>query len=175
MVLWDPESTQFQFYLRPFPRYWRTLIHFNVVLTDFHIDHISQGVWKTVRTTCWCIIVLHLGAEGQEKAHYYRTDSGQIFRTFSPQLENNNTLKCSSDSFAHTLRYVVNTENCQNYIVSVLPSWKLSGVVILANKARGPRAEGPKARGCISHYPFFKSDVLEFNSSSTSYFNKCIF
>ena len=26
--------------------------------------------------------------------------------------------------------------------VSVLPSWKLSGVEILANKARGPRAEG---------------------------------
>ena len=25
------------------------------------------------------------------------------------------------------------------------------------------------------HYPFFKSDVLDFNSSSTSHFNKCIF
>ena len=27
-------------------------------------------------------------------------------------LENNDTLKCSSGSFAHTLRYVVNVENC---------------------------------------------------------------
>ena len=93
-----------------------TLVHFNVVLTVLYIDHISQGVCKTVRTTFWCIIVLQSWGEGHEKAHNYGTDSGQIFRTFSPQLENNDTLKCSSDSFAHTLRYVVNVENCQNYI-----------------------------------------------------------
>ena len=31
-------------------------------------------------------------------------------------LENNDTSKCRSDSFAHTLRYVVNVKNCQNYI-----------------------------------------------------------
>ena len=116
VALWDPECTQFQCCLGPSPRDWRTLIHFNVVLTVFHIDHISQGVCKTVRTTFWCIIVLQSRGEGPEKAHNYGTDLGQIFRTFSPQLENNDTLKCSSDSFAHTLRYVVNVENCQNYI-----------------------------------------------------------
>ena len=38
-----------------------------------------------------------------------------LFRTFSPRLENNDTLKCTSDSFAHTLKYVVNVENCHNY------------------------------------------------------------
>ena len=37
-----------------------------------------------------------------------------LFRTFSPQLENIDTTKCGSDSFAHTQRYVVNVENCQN-------------------------------------------------------------
>ena len=111
--LWDPESTQFQCYSGPSPQDWRTLIHFNVVLTVFHID---QGVCKTVRTTFWCIIVLQSRGEGPEKAHNYGTDSRQIFRTFSPQLENSDTLKCSSDSFSHTLRYVVNVENCQNYI-----------------------------------------------------------
>ena len=37
VALWDPESTQFQCYLGPSPRNWRTLIHFNVVLTVFHI------------------------------------------------------------------------------------------------------------------------------------------
>ena len=57
-----------------------------------------------------------IAGEGHEKAHNYGTDSGQVFRTFSPQLENNDTLKCNSDSFAHTLRYVVHVENCQNYI-----------------------------------------------------------
>ena len=35
VALWDPESTQFQCYLRPSPRDWKTLIHFNVVLTVF--------------------------------------------------------------------------------------------------------------------------------------------
>ena len=92
------------------------MIHFKAVLTVFHIDHISQGVFKTVKTTFQCIIVLQLREEGPEKAHNYGTDLGQIFRTFSPQLENNDTFKCSSDSFAHTLRYVVNMETCQNYI-----------------------------------------------------------
>ena len=73
------------------------MIHFNVV------DHTSQGVCKTVRTTFKFIIVLLLRGEGPEKAHNYGTD-----------LENNNTFKSSSDSFAHTLRYVVNVENFQN-------------------------------------------------------------
>ena len=108
VALWDPESTQFQCYLGPSPRDGRTLVHFNVVLTFFHIYPIYQGVCKTVSTTFWCNIVLQSQGEGHEKAHTYGTDSGQIFRTFSPQLENNNTLKCSSYSFAHTLRYVVN-------------------------------------------------------------------
>ena len=91
-------------------------MHFNVILTVFHIDHISQNVCKTVRTTFQCIIILQLQGEGPEKAHNYGTDLGQIFRTFSPRLENNDTLKCSYDSFAHTLRYLVIGENCQNYI-----------------------------------------------------------
>ena len=80
-----------------------------------HLPHYS-GVCKTPRTTFWYIIILQSRGEGHEKAYNYGTDSEQIFRTFSPQLENNDTLKCSSDSFAHTLRYVVNVENCQNYI-----------------------------------------------------------
>ena len=111
-----PESTQFQCFLGPSPRDWRTLIHFIVVLTVFHIIHKCQGVCKTVRTTFWCIIVLQSLGEGPEKALNYGTDSGQIFRTFSLQLENNDTLKCSYDSFAHTLIYVVNVENCQDCI-----------------------------------------------------------
>ena len=48
------------------PPNWRTLIQFNVVLTVFHIDHISQGVFKTVRTTFQYIIVLQLLGEGRE-------------------------------------------------------------------------------------------------------------
>ena len=64
-------------------------------------DFISQGVCKTVKTTLLFIIVLQSRREGHVKAHNYGTDSGQIFRTFSPQLENNHSLKCNSDSFIH--------------------------------------------------------------------------
>ena len=79
------------------------MIHVNVVLTVFHIDDISQSVFKTVRTTFQCIIVLQSRGDGPEKAHSYGTDLGHIFRTFSTRLEINDTLKCSSDSFAPTM------------------------------------------------------------------------
>ena len=62
----DPEFSKFQCYLGPSPRDWRTLIHFNVVPTVFHIDHKSQGMCQTVRTTFQCIVVLQLRVEGPE-------------------------------------------------------------------------------------------------------------
>ena len=39
-----------------------------------------------------------------------------LFMTFSPQLETNNTLQCSSDSFPRMVTYILCVENCQNYI-----------------------------------------------------------
>ena len=45
VALWDPECTQFECYLGPSLHDSRTLLHFNVVLTVFDIDHISQGVF----------------------------------------------------------------------------------------------------------------------------------
>ena len=39
-----------------------------------------------------------------------------MFRSVSPRLEDNDTLKCHSDHFAQTLRYLVIMEKCQNYI-----------------------------------------------------------
>ena len=38
------------------------------------------------------------------------------FMTFSPWLETNVALQCSSDSFSHMLIYILCLENCQNYI-----------------------------------------------------------
>ena len=46
-------------------------------------------------------------------------------------------------STVHAVKYIT---------VSVLPSWKLSGVGILANKALGPWASGTRALGFISKY-----------------------
>ena len=48
-----------------------------------------------------------------------------------------------------------------SYTVSVSPSWKLSGVGILANKARGTKAEGPRAEGFISHYIILNNGILK--------------
>ena len=101
VALWYPESTKFQCYLGPSPRNRRTLIHFNVVPTIFHIDHISQGVWKTVRTTFQCIIVLKLRGEGSENPSQICPIVMCLFMTFSLRLDNNDTSKCSSDSL-HT-------------------------------------------------------------------------
>ena len=94
----------------------RTLIHFNVVLAVFHLDPIFPGVCKTVRTTFQFDFFLQSQAEGPENLSQICPIVMCLFRTFSPRLENNDTLKYSSDSFAHTLIYVVNVENCQNNI-----------------------------------------------------------
>ena len=39
-----------------------------------------------------------------------------LFMTFSPRLETNNTLQCSSDSFPRLGTYILCVENLQNYI-----------------------------------------------------------
>ena len=85
--------------------------------------HKPQGVCKTARTKLWCIIILQSRGEGHEKAHNYGTDLGQIFRTFSLQLENNDTLKYSSDSFAHTLRNVSMSSNSREKVLNSIEIW----------------------------------------------------
>ena len=52
---------------------------------------------------------------------------------------------------------------------TVLKSWKLSGVGILAIKAWGPKAEG-----FISHSQLLKRILLKFNSSSIALLTMCI-
>ena len=40
-----------------------------------------------------------------------------LFMTFSPRLETNDTLQCSSDSFPRMVTYILCVDNCQNYIL----------------------------------------------------------
>ena len=129
VALWDPESTKFQWYLGPSPRNWRTLIHFNVVSTISHIDHTSQGVCKNVRNTFQCVIVLQLRGEDPENLSQICPIVMCLFRTFSPRLENNGASKCSSDSFAHTLRYVVNVKTVRTTLKCInILQWKGEGL-----------------------------------------------
>ena len=94
------------------------MIPFNVVPTVFHIDHISPSVCKTVRTTFQCIVVLKL----REKVLY----SIEIWWTQDLRVQLKCSCiatlissKCSSDSFPHTVRYVVGTTlKCINVLQS---------------------------------------------------------
>ena len=59
----------------------------------------------------------------REKVRKARKTLGQIcpivvlhFMSFSPQLETNDALQCSSDMFPHMVMYIFLRENCQNYI-----------------------------------------------------------
>ena len=92
------------------------MIHFNVVLTVSTLTTYLRVCAKLLELHFNISLFSNRGEKVLKKAHNYGTDLGQICRIFSPQLENNDILKCSSHSFAHTLRYVVNVENCQNYI-----------------------------------------------------------
>ena len=73
------------------------------------------GFGKIVQTIFQCTFDLQSRGEGCENQSQICPISRLLCRTFNPRLENNNTLKCSSDNFAWTLRYVVIMENCGNY------------------------------------------------------------
>ena len=51
------------------PRHWRTMIHWNVVPTIFHNDHISQGLCKIFKIKFQCIVVLQSRGEGPENQY----------------------------------------------------------------------------------------------------------
>ena len=108
------------------PHNWKRTMHQYEVPTIFHTQNIRHHVWKIVRTIFQCIIGLQSPGEGLER---YET-RGQIcplvfllWMTFSPQLENNDTLQGSSDNFPYMVTYLLCMENCRNCILigSCLP------------------------------------------------------
>ena len=82
------------------PCEWRTTMHWSVVPIIFNTQHICYHAWKTVRNTLWGFVVLKFWREV----------------TFSPQLENNDTLQCTSHSFPCMVTYNLCVENGQSYI-----------------------------------------------------------
>ena len=114
VTLWDPDFTKFQQELESVHLDWRTNIHWNVVPTTFQLNLICQGCWKIVGLT----FNVSLFSNQREKVLILVESRGQmcpivflLLRTFSPRLENNNTLKCWFDNFPTTLTYVVKLEN----------------------------------------------------------------
>ena len=85
VALWDPESTKFQCYLRPSPRHWRILIHFNVVLTVFTLT--------TYLRVCAKLSELHFDASlfsnRGEKVLKRHITMGQIWDRFSGSSPHN--------------------------------------------------------------------------------------
>ena len=54
----------FTYFLGPSPRDLRTTIHWNVFPTNFFSPLYTWSLWKTVRTTFYCIIILQSRGEG---------------------------------------------------------------------------------------------------------------
>ena len=123
VVLSDPGSLNV---LGQSPRDWKKPMHQNAVLTIFHTQNICHHVWKIVRTTLQCIVVLQSRGD-DPKSYETRVQICHIvfllFMTFSPRLENNDTLQYSSDNFRYMVTYILCMENCWNYILmhSLLP------------------------------------------------------
>ena len=80
----------FKVYLGPSPCDWRTMINWTVVQTIFHNDHISQGLCKIVWTKFHVLLFSNCGSQIW-KSLLNMSHFVPIFRTFSPQLENNDT------------------------------------------------------------------------------------
>ena len=59
----DPGYMKFVYILEQSLRNLKTTMHQNVVPTIFHTQNIRHPAWKTVRSTCQCIVVLQLRGE----------------------------------------------------------------------------------------------------------------
>ena len=60
VALSDPGAMKFVYRIGQCPCNWRTTMHWNVVPTTFHTQHVCHHAWTTVKTTLWCFIVLQL-------------------------------------------------------------------------------------------------------------------
>ena len=67
IALSNPGSMTFVYVLGQSPSDWKTTTNQNAVPTIFHTQQICHHVWKIVRTTLQCIIVLQLWGEGHPK------------------------------------------------------------------------------------------------------------
>ena len=69
--------------------------------------HICHYVWKVVRTSSHCIVVIKSQGKGPIKYENNGTNVLLRFRIFSPQLKIIDIIKCSSDNFPYMVTYIV--------------------------------------------------------------------
>ena len=94
--------------LGPSPCNVKTLIHWNVGLTVFHICWHMWYPWKTAITTIQCLIVFQSSGEGPKNyKKNRRQDSSNFFLTFSVPLH---TAHCTL--YLYTANCTLNTANC---------------------------------------------------------------
>ena len=86
VALRNPVCMNFLYYLGSSPPDWRTMIHWDMVLTIFHNEHICQGLSIIVKTTFLCIAVLQLRGEGPEKLNNHGTNQSHTFTSFHDLL-----------------------------------------------------------------------------------------
>ena len=106
VAFWDIVNIKFVHILGQFFNDWRTMMHWNIVLTIFNKLNVCHNAMKTVKTTLHCVVFLQSRVEGHTKLNNkkknYLTNLCLFsfsFGTFSQRLENYETSKCSSDTF----------------------------------------------------------------------------
>ena len=104
---------------RTVSRNLETTVCQNVALIVFQ----TQNTWHHAGKISEPHFDVLLFSNPREKVWKARKTMGPIcptvflhFMTFSPRLEANVVLQCSSDSFPHMVIYILCVENCQNYI-----------------------------------------------------------
>ena len=114
---WDPDFNKFQQEIEHCHLDWRKIIHLNVDLTFSNLITYFRVVGSLLD---WYFNVL-LFSNAREKVLILVETRGKIclivlllYRTFSPGLTNNHTLKFWSDNFSTTRIYVVKLEYCRN-------------------------------------------------------------
>ena len=114
---------KFVYVLGQSPHNLNTTIDGNAGPTIFHTQNVRCHVWKTIRTTLQCIVVLKSWGDGRKNFGISLCPYFLAFWTFSPRFENNSSLQCSSDNFPYMVAYILCLENCQNCILmhSFLP------------------------------------------------------
>ena len=89
----------------------------SVAITVFHIKkNVCHHLWKTLRTTLLCFIVLQSRQEGLKSRENYETDLSHSFSLFNDLLPRIGDQQCIA--LYCIVMYILCVENCQNHILT---------------------------------------------------------
>ena len=110
VTVWDPGSMKLWSFLEPSPCNWGTMIQ----------SSINNMYFIVYGRLCFLYFIVPLFLNHREKVQKKLKTMGYMFYyffwTFSPQFNNNDTIKCSSDNCSYMVTYLLLMGNFQNII-----------------------------------------------------------